>query len=121
MGMFKPFSGDWGDDLPISISPEPKPIHAKSVKRAGNPNPENFRINKLEQIGKFTIVEVNYPDCRNYEGNKILVFERIPKKFILDWKYLDPHFRKPPHPSPIARFEPTQKGWKYAVKFCKTA
>jgi len=64
---------------------------------------------------------INYPDCNNYEGNKILVFEGIKYIKLYEQGSIDPHFsdNKKFH-SPIARFEPTDKGWSMAVELCKT-
>lgn len=86
-----------------------------------NPDPTRFDIKKTERIGKFLIAEVQYPNCQNYEGNKILVFERVSEKVLRGQKSLDPHFCDSlKHSSPVARFEPTARGWNYAVSFCKS-
>ena len=62
---------------------------------------------------------VKYPDCNNYESNKILVFNHPGKP--IDFKgllELDPHFcDSKKHLSPFARFEPTEKGWGAACAF----
>lgn len=49
---------------------------------------------------------------------KILDSETFGNYRILKIKYLDPHFLEGYY-SPIARFEPTKKGWKMAVKFVR--
>lgn len=79
-----------------------------------NPNPRNFTIkNKVQVNGKW-VVKVNYHDCTNYEGDKIMVFEDEPTG-----SFIDPHFcDSKEHASPIARFEPTDRGWTMALKFC---
>lgn len=107
------------------IKPQPSAKESTLILQElvlGNPNPNNFEITRLEKVLRFVVVMIKYPDCNNYEGNKILVFEGVPTKTILNQKSIDPHFcNSKTHPSPVARFEPTEKGWSYAVKFCQTA
>lgn len=73
-----------------------------------NPRPSNYIC--LRQIEKkdFTILVVKYPDAKNFEGEKILVFDD-PKirKLIKEKRPLDPHFSDK-NISPIARFRPDQ-------------
>ncbi len=86
-----------------------------------NPNPKKFKIEKIKSIGRFVIAKIRYPDCINYEGNKILVFENTSKREVLSAKEIDPHFCESNHLYLIARFEPTKKGWQNAIVFCKNA
>lgn len=87
-----------------------------SNKLINNPNPFNFRITKFKQIGKFLIVSVHYPDCTNYEGNKILLYEGVSLSDLKSQKSIDPHFSENKNfLSPIARFIPTEMGWSMAV------
>lgn len=83
-----------------------------------NPNPVNFRITKEERIGKFLLLIVNYPDAKNFEGDKILVYEDVKDSIellkMLDNK-LDPHFSKQTK-SPVARFPPTKEGYAQAYR-----
>jgi hypothetical protein len=86
----------------------------------GNPNPANYKIIETLTIGKILIVEIQYPDCKNYEGRKILVYENVDAKELRAQKYIDPHFSiNKRFYSPIARFEPTNRGWKMAESFAK--
>lgn len=77
---------------------------------ATQPDPKNYRILRERGYGDALVMEVYYPDCTNYEGKKILVFD--------DWRKLaammglDPHFTA--LHGPFARVEPTEKGWEYA-------
>lgn len=82
-----------------------------------NPNHSNFIILKSEQRDRFLILKVNYPNCNNYEGNKILVYQStLPQ--IIDQGTIDPHFSDNPNfISPIARFIPTRDGWNMAKSF----
>ena len=82
----------------------------------GNPNPHRFRVLEVQKCGKAVVVKVNYPDCLNYEGNKILVFDSYDKFDILrTCGTLDPHFVADEN-SPVARFEPTLRGWQLATQ-----
>ena len=92
----------------------------QEMKIVGNPNPRNFQIVQCESIGHFVVALVRYPECLNFEGQKILVFEDISAETIKNLNSIDPHFCDSDHPSPVARFVPTQKGWSYAIQFCKT-
>lgn len=93
-----------------SSSPEP---------RLPNPDPDNYKIVKAQEEGKYLVIKINYPDCTNYEGNKILVFESSLLD-IVNQKVIDPHFfENKKIKSPVARFVPSDKGWNMAVKFAK--
>ncbi len=91
-----------------------------ATKPLPNPDPRNFHINSLETVNNFVIVDVVYPDCKNFEGRKLLVFESLDAyvKCTANGE-LDPHFSEN-HASPIARFEPTERGLKMARKLCQT-
>lgn len=97
------------DNTPVS-STEPTPP---------NPNPRNFSIIRSATVGDYTIVMIKYHDCTNYEGKKILVFEKryVSAESLGEFKFIDPHFCEGQHLSPIARFEPTVRGWEMARRF----
>lgn len=82
-----------------------------------NPNPYNFTVLERQNFNGVCVLRVMYPDCKNYEATKILVFEKEYSYFDTV-KCLDPHFSKN-GPSPIARFEPTKRGWDMAVMFAR--
>ncbi len=83
-----------------------------------NPDPTNYKVVKAEQVGTFLVLKINYPDCTNYEGNKILVFRGLTPIDLLNQRVIDPHFFEDKKvASPIARFVPTDEGWKMAVNF----
>jgi len=92
-------------------------------QRDGNPNKYRFwlvrRLDFPKASGKVSVVEINYPDCFNHKGNKILVYN---DSCILDAglksQCLDPHFLDDKG-SPIARFEPTETGWILALSLAK--
>ena len=80
-----------------------------------NPNPGNFRIIRSHYEAPFLIVEVQYPDCTNYEGRKILVYQDITLNQLKAQGTIDPHFsNNKQYYSPKARFEPTEWGWDTA-------
>lgn len=91
---------------------------AGSSAPAGNPDPRNFELLQVVQVDDFVIALVSYPDCKNYEGEKILVFEDTTKERIQAALELDPHFCDDNHLSPVARFKPTKAGWNRARRFC---
>jgi hypothetical protein len=92
----------------------------KVIKNLPNPDPKNYKIIKSEFINGHLIVMINYPDCTNYEGNKLLLYKFCTLEELLKQKYIDPHFsdnEKFKHP--FARFEPTDEGWHYATFIAK--
>ena len=114
MGMVKLFSSSSYDERqPVTIVEK----IVEKVRRvpAPNPNPRNFEIIRAEEIGKL-IVMVRYPDCTNYEGLKILMFEEdVTLHDLTRQGTIDPHFSDNPNMiSPIARFAPTKEGWELA-------
>ena len=86
-------------------------------KKLPNPNPNNYILKKYERHKNYVLMEINYPDCNNYEGNKILLYKETDLYDLLNQKYIDPHFSEnKKFKSPIARFEPTENGWKMGLK-----
>lgn len=99
---------------------KPRTTYVEKIITLPNPNPNNYIITKAKQINKYVITEINYKDTTNYEGNKILVFENYTLERLYKRKSIDPHFSENiKFKSPIARFEPTKKGWELAIKLCK--
>ena len=84
-----------------------------------NPDPKNFTIEEYIEISKpkgvYTILIVKYHDCINYEGKKVMVYKGSFN--FIDKYFLDPHFCDKGHKSPIARFEPTDRGIENAYRF----
>lgn len=90
----------------------------KESKTLPNPDPSNWSIVKHKQIGHWLIVKINYHDCINYEGNKILVFKETNIVKLKIQEKIDPHFSESKNfKSPVARFEPTKEGWQNAILF----
>jgi hypothetical protein len=96
-----------------------------------NPNPEVFRILEwkrfnITRAGKdewALVVKVHYPDAKNFEGQKIMVYkdpniDTLADLLRLTGSRLDPHFAE--HGiCPVARFPPTPKGWHHAIEFAR--
>jgi len=74
---------------------------------AKQPDPKNFTIKRNYYNGSYSACLANYPNCTNYEGNKIIVMKGLP-----DATELDPHFSETG--DILARFEPTALGWGLA-------
>ena len=87
-------------------------------KMLPNPDPSNYVIDFSLHMGRYMIVKINYPDCKNYEGNKILVFRDVTMEDLRKQKIIDPHFcDNDDLCSPIARFVPSDEGKEMAITF----
>lgn len=99
---------------------EPSAILSIVNKKIPNPDPTNYRIIKSEVWGVYLIIKINYPECTNYEGNKILLYKNTSLEELIRQGSIDPHFCKNDnYHSPIARFEPTEQGWNMALLIAK--
>lgn len=90
--------------------------YASTNNQAIAPKGDNFKVTKWFASGEFLIVEINYPNATNYEGNKIVVYKGVVDlEDLLEQTngILDPHFTDKSF-SPIARFEPTPFGRQLA-------
>lgn len=105
MGLFRKPSGYRGDATPFVSQPLP-PLQ---------PNPQYWKLIRAEESGTYCILEVKYPDCTNYEGKKILVMENTKIVDLVNMRTLDPHFYA--SNKIVARFRPTDEGWKMAQTF----
>ena len=81
------------------------------------PNPKDFSIESLTECHGWTIALVNYPACTTYGGNKLLVYDCGANR-VRNQKILDPHFLEKDRLSPIARFEPTERGMALSKVLC---
>ena len=85
-----------------------------------NPNPFNWIINRSYQEGRFLFIDITYPDCTNYEGRKIMLYEDATIVDLRRQKCIDPHFSSNKRSyTPIDRFEPTEYGWKMGQDLIK--
>ena len=102
---------------------EVKPVTQKTPE---TPDSKNYEILEVEEISKFLVMKVKYPNCEKcaYEGSKVLVLEATLAQAIF-WNEIDPHFRdgkptKKAAPSPVARFPASAEGWKNAIAFTRS-
>lgn len=82
-----------------------------------NPDAKNFVLEYALELDEYLIVQVRYPNCINFEGNKVMVYKGVTLKKFKTWKEVDPHFKDANKTSPIARFLPTKEGWNMATRF----
>lgn len=106
MGIFKWFSSG-SDSCDCGASTVP------AVTRNPNPDPMFFIVKNCKKVENHYVSQIQYPNCTNFEGNKILVTTYDPRNRIK----IDPHFF--PDSGLIARFEPTKAGAEAAVKLAK--
>jgi len=82
----------------------------------GEPRPYRFSVVRSRVVVRSVVVEIHYPDCTEHAGNKILVYDSWVKfKKLQKSGNIDPHFLERAY-SPVARFEPTPRGWDLALK-----
>jgi len=115
MGVFKPFSSSSYD----KVQYRDRIVEKRVEVVLPNPDPENYVIDRCIEspLGLHVVLEVTYPDCKNYEGKKIMVYEYVTLDELVEQQHLDPHFAESKRfHSPIARFEPTERGWKMATE-----
>ncbi|KKN31469.1 hypothetical protein LCGC14_0823420, partial [marine sediment metagenome] len=103
MGVVGPFRSSSACGCAAPMQPTARPT--------GSPDPDRFDIVTVEPLGPWLICTVNYPDCTNHEGRKLLLFYGVTEEGLRRQETLDPHFcDNPEHLSPVARFEPTRRG-----------
>lgn len=85
------------------------------------PRPHDYKILNHAEVNGHLILELQYEHAVNYEGRKILVFDRgVTAIDLLQQRWIDPHFLDSKDAIyPIARFEPTERGRKWAESFCR--
>lgn len=115
MGVIKLFSSSSYDSQPSRGTNSNQEATASTNP---NPDPKRYSIKRMHKKGDFLIIKINYPDCTNFEGNKILVYKGCTIVDLVQQGSIDPHFSdsKEFH-SPIARFKPDDEGWKMAEFF----
>jgi hypothetical protein len=89
---------------------------------AGNPSPYNWVLVKEQRVLNGVVLLLRYPDARNHEGLKILVFKG-PRSYESIRAYnkgaIDPHFDdNSKYYLPVARFDPHE--WEMAVNFARS-
>jgi hypothetical protein len=89
-------------------------------KKFSKPIVREYRILTAFYCGNYLVLEIQYRGCTNYEGRKILVFKNTNVEQLKKQGSIDPHFGETKNYIwPIARFEPTEKGWNMAKNFVR--
>jgi hypothetical protein len=83
-----------------------------------NPVPWRFTLHRVEEFGNCVVVVVEYPDAKNYEGKKVLVYRNTTAHQIQKTRVLDPHFSEKGL-TPFARFAPTKEGIECAIQMAR--
>lgn len=99
--------------------PRDRELKALRARVLLNPCPCSYTV--LEKIiGKASVyARIKYHGCSNYEGEKILIFATPDAVHPERQEPIDPHFSDDSeHPTPFARFEPTELGRAYALALC---
>ena len=105
---------DSGREAEERLGKEIKQLEQRiEVILAANPDPLNYEIIDVYESETRFALKIRYPNCKNREGLKILVFNG---KFIdlIKQRTIDPHFGDDAKMYPFARFEPTDGGWELA-------
>lgn len=84
-----------------------------------DPNPSVFSIIKIASCNRNVAIVIKYPNCKNYEGDKIIVYRNVAVSEVLGAREIDPHFKDAGKLKPFARFEPTDEGWDKAMWLLK--
>lgn len=84
-----------------------------AVRSNINPDPYNFKLMSWIEHGEYLVVRVKYPDCTNYEGEKILLFENMTIDEFAKLRCVDPHFTG--NSKLIGRFRPDRAGMRLAL------
>jgi len=92
----------------------------KPNKPLPNPRADNYSVLRSEAVNGRLVIEIRYHDCTNYEGRKIMLYE-CSLEDLMSQKLIDPHFcDSTKYLSPIARFEPTERGWVNAKTLARS-
>jgi hypothetical protein len=77
--------------------------------QAAAPNPARFRVLQEERVGRLWVAMLQYPNCSNFEGHKVVVCKGVAPSLRTS---LDPHFSE--NGDIVARFAPTPAGFALA-------
>jgi len=106
---------------------EDRAIERAAELAARTPNPYQYEVEEVEQVGPHLVLRVKYPSCAAcaFEGSKVMVFLNVPALAPIRWRRIDPHFRstaptRNEAPSPAARFPATTEGWCDAVTYARS-
>jgi len=88
----------------------------ESANNIIDPIPDKFKIIDLVQEGNYVCAEIQYPNCTNFEGTKIIVFKDATVEEVKSMALIDPHFLE--GNKVFARFRPTPEGKLASVACC---
>lgn len=94
---------------------------------ARTPNPQNYKVLKVEQVGKNLVLMVQYSSCKkcSFDSRKVMVYKNVKLESVIFWTTIDPHFSEKPDgnrqvaPPPRARFPADDRGWQDALDYAK--
>lgn len=95
------------------------PDYRKETKTTPNPNKFHFTVLEVMGGSEYVLVKAKYPDATTYGGTKLLLMKRGVFEECIEAKELDPHFLENDR-SPIARFAPSEEGWKIAIELLES-
>jgi hypothetical protein len=89
--------------------------------KAANPDPNKWRLVDDAQVGMYLIVKIQYPNCENHKGMKVLLYACTLGQLVKQGS-IDPHFGEPKdqYIFPKARFTPDPEGWNMALILAKS-
>lgn len=87
-----------------------KDFKSTNIKDYFDPDPSRFEILQHYEENGHTMILIKYPNCINYEGQKVILYKDTTFDKINSLKILDPHFTNTNRIKPFARFEPTEDG-----------
>lgn len=70
---------------------------------------DRFTIKKVERSGDNCLALINYPNCSEFKGDKLILFKDMSREKLAKMKSIDPHFLG--SNNIVARFRPTEEGW----------
>lgn len=88
------------------------------TQSAPNPDPSRWMLINKWEFAHAYVLHVEYCDCTNFEGRKVMVFAGEYHEAMLLMR-LDPHFSEDDR-SPIACFKPTPDGLRLAAAFAES-
>jgi len=127
MGVIKWFSSgssndNWDKNFAVNLSTKSPFIKIEEVTELVRitPDPTKYEPIAIREVGNFLILRLKYFEAENYDGHKILVYKGLTfnELVLKNSRVIDPHFTEY-MVSPIARFEPTDNGWRMALEFCE--
>ena len=83
--------------------------YMNNTPHPNDPDPSLFIIMHVEQIGSCVLAIIKYPNCTNFEGEKVIVWKDRTVSEIQEMVSIDPHFNETDK-TLVARFIPTGVG-----------